>query len=59
MENNNLALSDRPRNILTPNAQRGSHYVCPAALLTRSRHPQEVFLAGLTATPRLHAVGQG
>eukprot|EP00962_Isochrysis_galbana_P023304 scaffold7016_cov123-Isochrysis_galbana.AAC.1 len=39
--------------------QHGSHSVCPSVLLTRSRHPQEVFLTGLTATPRLHAVGQG
>eukprot|EP00962_Isochrysis_galbana_P006798 scaffold1844_cov133-Isochrysis_galbana.AAC.3 len=39
--------------------QHGSHSVCPTVLLTRSRHPQDVFLTGLTATPRLHAVGQG
>eukprot|EP00962_Isochrysis_galbana_P014637 scaffold4194_cov131-Isochrysis_galbana.AAC.7 len=41
--------------------QHGSHSVCPAVLLTRSTHPQpqDIFLAGLTLTPQLHAVGQG
>eukprot|EP00962_Isochrysis_galbana_P016985 scaffold4869_cov123-Isochrysis_galbana.AAC.4 len=30
-----------------------------SCVLTRSTHPQDIFLAGLTLTPRLRAVGQG